>query len=225
MKDATVLFDLDGTVVDSAPDLIAATNHTLRCHGWEPVAPEIVRPAVSLGANSMILAGLSVHRHDPETDELDRMRGVFLDYYTEHLVVETRAFPGFVESAAVLRAAGVRLAICTNKREDLARGLLGALELTALFEVIAGRDTFPVCKPDAGHLLGALAMLGGDPARTVMVGDSTPDAEAARAARLPFIAVSFGYDADPAGLGPDVLINHYSELVPAVEQLIRRRNA
>ncbi|MEJ2116483.1 MAG: HAD-IA family hydrolase [Alphaproteobacteria bacterium] len=221
MKNATVLFDLDGTMVDSAPDLIKATNFTLQQYGWEPVAGDIIRPAISVGAVSMIMAGLGAHGAKPGTEQIEQMRDVFLDYYVKHLSVESRAFPGFLEAAKTLRAEGARLGVCTNKREDLALHLLRELQLDELFEAVTGRDTFAVCKPHPGHLLGALEMMGGDPERAVMVGDSVPDAEAARSAKMPFVGVSFGYEADAARLEADVIIDHYSELAPALRRVFR----
>lgn len=220
MKDAAILFDLDGTMVDSAPDLIKATNFTLRQHGWEPVAADIIRPSISVGAVSMIKAGLDAQRATPSPEEIERMRVVFLDYYVEHLTDDSRAFPGLTEVVSELRETGLKLGVCTNKREDLARQLLDKLQLSELFDAITGRDTFAVCKPHPGHLLGALEMMGGDQERAVMVGDSAADAEAARSAKLPFIAVNFGYDANPASLEPDVMIDHFYELVPAVRRLL-----
>jgi len=220
MQDATVIFDLDGTMVDTAPDLIAAANHTLGVFGMAPVEARIIQPALSLGAKAMIRAAITEHSRTADAETLSIMTERFVEYYSEHIAVGSRIFPGLVEALTALRGGGTRLGVCTNKREALARKLLAELRLDHYFDAIAGVDTFPVHKPDAGHLLGTIAMAGGAPARSVMIGDSPVDAAAARNAKVPFVAVSFGYGEMPADLlEPDAVINSFADLVPALRAL------
>ena len=222
MKDAAILFDLDGTMVDSAPDLIRATNHTLSMYGFPPAGAEVIRAAVSQGARAMMAAALGSAGHSPETADLDRMFDVFIAHYEANIAVDSRPYPGFAEAAGALRAEGARLGVCTNKRQANAVKLLAELELDVLFGAIAGRDVFPVYKPHPGHLLGTIERLGGHPARAVMIGDSSVDGEAARAAGVPFIAVSFGYGdgIGDAAEGADAVIDSYAELLPAIRRLL-----
>ncbi len=220
MRDATIIFDLDGTMVDTAPDLIAATNHTLQHHGMAPVAARIVQHAVGVGAKAMIQAAMTELGVKADAETLSVMTDEFIAYYGAHIAVGSRVFPGLVEALSALREAGARLGVCTNKREWLTLRLLAALQLDRYFDAIAGADTFPVRKPDARHLLGTIAMAGGDPARAVMIGDSSADAGAARNAKVPFVAVSFGYGESPVEvLEPDAVINSFAELVPVLRQL------
>ena len=154
LKDATIVFDLDGTLVDTAPDLTNALNHALTRRGQAPVSAATVRSLVGLGASVMIEEGL---RRAGATDDLDAMLAEFLIHYEANIAAESRPFPGAVAALERLAAAGARLAVCTNKREYLSRRLLQELGLDGYFGAIAGRDTFPVAKPDPGHLTGAIA--------------------------------------------------------------------
>lgn len=226
MRDLTLVFDLDGTLVDTAPDLIHSTNHALASLGHPPVAPAIVRPWISFGARRMIeeaLVSLGDSRTAPEIDTaLDR----FLEFYAANIAVDSRPFPGTVAALDRLAARGVKLAVCTNKRESLTLSLLDALGLTGKFAAIAGRDTFPVSKPHADHLTGAIRLAGGDAARAVMVGDSEVDVATAKAAGIPVVAVSFGYTGIPLDeLAPDAIIDHYDELDAAVARIVQARAA
>jgi phosphoglycolate phosphatase len=225
MKDATVIFDLDGTMVDTAPDLIAAANHVLGRFGMAPVEARIVQPAVGLGAKAMILAAMTERGRPPDAETLDLMTRQFIEFYSDNIAVGSRIFPGLAEALALLRNEGARLGVCTNKREALALKLLAELGLDHAFDAIAGADTFSVRKPDAGHLLGTIAMAGGDPARAAMIGDTSIDAAAARNARLPFVAVSFGYGDRPAeALQPDAVIHSFADLLPVLRRLFAGQN-
>jgi phosphoglycolate phosphatase len=227
MQDLTVVFDLDGTLVDTAPDLVGATNHALADLGLAPVSAHLLRPWISFGARRMIVEAL-VHSGGTRPDtEVDRLLDVFLGYYEANIARESRPFPGAIEAISTLAGAGARLAVCTNKRESLSRALLNELDLDRHFHGLAGRDTFPVCKPHPDHLLGAIRLAGGDPARAVMIGDSAVDICTAKAAHVPVVAVSFGYTEIPvAELGPDRVIDHYNALLPAIRDLhaARERN-
>jgi phosphoglycolate phosphatase len=223
MAPLTVVFDLDGTLVDTAPDLIRATNHVMGLVGLSPVPEHEIRPLVSFGSKRMIERGLELHGRPLPADEIDRLWRTFLDFYAENIAVDSRPYPMIEATLDDLAARGVRLAVCTNKLEGLSRTLLDTLGLADRFAAICGRDTFAVCKPHPGHLTGAIAQAGGDPARAVMVGDSDTDVDTARAARIPIIGVTFGYtDVPMRELAPDALIEHYAEFGTALRGLIAR---
>ncbi len=221
MQDVTVVFDLDGTLVDTAPDLVNATNHVLAARGLNPVALSELRGWVSFGARRMIVEALKAHDSDRSEAEVDEMLDAFISHYAENIAVDSRPFPGMIAALDSLRGAGALLSVCTNKRESLSRQLLASLGVMDRFSGLAGRDTFPVCKPDPAHVTGAIALAGGRPERAVMVGDSLNDVAAAKAAGVPVIAVSFGYTDVPArDLGADIVIDHFAELPAAVRRLI-----
>ena len=220
LKDATIVFDLDGTLVDTAPDLSNALNHVLTARGHDPVPAAAVREAVGRGARAMIEEALE---RAATQDDVDRMLADFLVHYEANIAAESRPFPGAVAALERLSSAGARLAVCTNKRESLTRMLLQALELQDYFAATAGRDTFGVSKPDPGHLLGVIAAAGGEPSRAVMVGDSAVDIAAARGAGVPSILVTFGYcPPPPEGPHADAVIEHFDGLEEAALPLLKR---
>jgi phosphoglycolate phosphatase len=219
LKGATIVFDIDGTLIDTAPDLTNALNHVLTARGHHPVAPDVVRAAAGRGARAMIEEALRLARVE---DDIDRMLAGFLAHYEANIAPESRPFPGALEALDRLAAAGARLAVCTNKRERLTRTLLQALEIEDYFVALAGRDTFPVSKPNPGHLLGVIAAAGGDPSRALMVGDSAVDIRTAQGAHVPSILVSFGYaPPPPEGPRPDAVIGHFDELQGRALSLFR----
>lgn len=220
MHDLTVVFDLDGTLVESAPDLIAATNHVLALVGLAPVEDRDVRNRISFGARAMIVHGLALRSEVLPDAEIDRLLVRFLEHYGDNIATGSRPYPGLEASLDEIAARGARLAVCTNKQEAPSRKLLGALGLSRRFQAIAGRDTFPVCKPHPDHLFGAVRLAGGDPARAIMIGDSDTDIRTARAAGMPVIAVPFGYTDIPVHeLGPDLVLEHYRDLPAAIERV------
>ena len=220
MRDLTVVFDLDGTLVETAPDLIRATNHVLALVGLEPVAPAEIRPSISFGARAMIVRALEIKTARLSQQEIDRLFEAFLDHYSANIAVESHAFPGLERALDQLSGDGARLAVCTNKREGMSRLLLDTLGLSKRFAAIAGRDTFPVYKPHPDHLTGAIGLAGGDPALAVMVGDSATDIRTARAAAIPVVGVTFGYTDTPIEqLGADAVISHYDHLTEAVARI------
>lgn len=226
MQNATLVFDLDGTLVDTAPDLIAATNHALADLRLPPIPADTLRHAIGFGARRMIVEGLSQSGTTLPDAEVDRLLARFLAYYEPNIARESRPFDGAVETLERLRARGARLAVCTNKRLALAESLLGALGIDGLFAAVAGRDSFAVYKPHPDHIRGAVRMAGGDLARAVMVGDTGIDIAAARAAAVPVIGCTFGYAEEPmATLAPDIVIGHYDELEAAVATLLDRQAA
>ncbi|MFM9940635.1 MAG: phosphoglycolate phosphatase [Hyphomicrobiaceae bacterium] len=223
MRDLTIAFDLDGTLVETAPDLVRATNHALALAGLPAVTPASLRGTISFGARAMIEHGLAQHRHTLPTSRVDDLLGHFLAHYADNIATESHAYPGLERALAHIAARGVAFVVCTNKQEGLSRKLLDELQMTHFFAAIAGRDTFPVYKPHPDHLTGAIRLAGGDPARAIMVGDSDTDIKTARAAGIPVIGVPFGYTDVPIhALDPDIVIDHYDDLERAVERLHRR---
>ena len=218
----TIVFDLDGTLVDTGPDLTDALNHALRALGRPPVAEAAVRDMVGSGALKLIERGLAATGADAE--ELRRaMMPLFLDHYAANIAARSRPYPGCEAALAALAEAGCRLAICTNKRTDLSRLLVDALGWSGRFAAIVGSDAVPARKPDPGHLLAAIAAAGGDPADALFVGDTHFDSQAAQAAGIPFVAVAFGFAAEPVeGLGADAVIDHFDALVPAIRRILAR---
>ena len=178
LRDATIVFDLDGTLVDTAPDLTNALNDALTRRGNATISQETIRSAVGFGARVMIEEAL---RRAGAAEDIDEMLAEFLAHYEANIAAESRPFPGAVASLEALAASGARLAICTNKREYLTRKLLEAFGIQHYFQGIAGRDTFAVSKPDPGHLIQVIAQAGGEPSRAVMVGDSDVDQRCKRA--------------------------------------------
>jgi phosphoglycolate phosphatase len=221
LKDATIVFDLDGTLVDTAPDLTEALNHVLRRRGHDAVSAETIRAAVSHGARVMIEEGL---RRLQAEDDIEQMLAEFLIHYEANIAAKSRPFPGAKRALEWLASKGAKLAVCTNKREHLSRKLLQALQFDRYFHAIAGRDTFAVSKPNPAHLTGAIALAGGRPDIAVMVGDSHIDYMTAEAARIPIVLVSFGYGPPlPKGAYADCMIDHFSELKPRVDWLVGER--
>jgi len=215
-----VVFDLDGTLVDTGPDLTASLNHALGRLGRQTVTEAAVRDMVGLGAAKLLERGLdATGGGTPElvAEGLDS----FLSYYAANICVHSRPFAGVEAAMDRLADMGVRLAICTNKPEALSRALVDALGWTGRFAANIGGDTLAVRKPDPAHVHEAVQRGGGG--RAAFVGDSIVDVTAARAAGVPVVTVGFGFADRPADqLGGDVLIHHYDELLPALASLVRR---
>ena len=216
----TLVFDLDGTLVDTAPDLIAAANHVMAETGRPPAADSVLRPAVSHGALAMVRAAIGPEAKDWPEEKLYPLFEAFIAYYERHIADVSRPFPGLLAALDRASAAGHTLAVCTNKREKLARQLLTELGMIGRFAAISGRDTFTVYKPDPGHLTQTIALAGGTDGRAVMVGDSSVDVATAKAARIPVVAVGFGYsEPHVSTFAPDLLIHHYDEFDGAIARL------
>jgi phosphoglycolate phosphatase len=210
----TVVFDLDGTVADTSGDLITATNYALASEGF-PAAPEAaIKPGVGYGTRAMLRAALKASAASGVLEEtMARMAARLVDYYSDHIAERTTLFPGFLACVEVLKADGALIALCTNKRESLARKLCKALNIDNLFDALAGGDSFPVHKPHPGHIIRVIEQAGGRPGLGVMVGDSEADVAAAMAAHIPCVAVRFGYAAVSAeALGANATIGHFQEL-------------
>ena len=221
----TIAFDLDGTLVDSAPDLVTALNVVLAEAGFGPVGLQHARNLVGGGARLMIERGLAQHGAKFSPAETDRMLARFLAYYEHHIADHSRPFPDAKIVLEELVRAGANLLVCTNKLERYSVKLLDAMGLASYFSVVAGADTFPVRKPNPGHLLLAIERAGGDPTAAVMIGDSQPDVATARAAGIPVIVVSFGYsDVPPAELEGDRLVDRIAEVPAAAAALLGARH-
>jgi phosphoglycolate phosphatase len=216
----TAVFDLDGTLADTAQDLIATLNTVLAGEGLPEVPFRRARDLIGAGARPLIERGFELAGRSLDQPTLDRLYRRFLDHYHAHIAVHTVLFDGVLPALAALEREGFILAVCTNKLEAHAVELLRKLDLAPRFACIAGKDTFPVFKPDPGHLLETIRTAGGDPSRAVMVGDSRTDVDTARAAGVPVVGVSFGYTNVPMReLGPDALIDHFDALAPAIGRL------
>ncbi len=213
----TIVFDLDGTLVDTAPDLISTLNLILSREGLPPMAYDAARRLIGGGARSMIERALAAEGRACSKAELDRLFGAFIEYYAAHIADRSRPFPDVEAALAALANAGHRLAVCTNKLERLSVRLLGLLNLTRHFAAICGQDTFGVQKPDPQMLRLTIQRAGGNPARAIMVGDSGTDVRVSRAATVPIIAVDFGYSEVPiATLNPDRVIGSFADLAAAI---------
>jgi phosphoglycolate phosphatase len=217
-----VVFDLDGTLVDTAPDLISALNFVLHREGLPPVPMHAARNMIGAGARKLIERGLEVEGRTVTQDVLARMTRDFIDYYAEHIADASRPFEGLETALDDLAKSGYRFAVCTNKLEWLSKLLLDRLGLSARFSAICGADTFGVSKPDPAILRETVARAGGVLSGTIMVGDAGPDVGVARRAGIPVIGVEFGYtDVPIAELKPDRLIGHMKDLPAAVESLMK----
>lgn len=215
----TILFDLDGTLVDTAPDLAGAMNHVLASLGRPRLPVDMVRHLVGHGARALIARGLEV-TGAARPDLVEPAMPLFLEHYAAHIADGSRPFDGVETALDGLAAAGCRLAICTNKPTGLARSLVAALGWQQRFAAVIGQDLAPRPKPDAAHVLVTLAACDADAASAAFVGDSATDAGAARNAGLPLVLVSFGYSDVPADtLGADALIDHFDQLLPALAGL------
>jgi len=216
----TIAFDLDGTLVETAPDLVGALNVILIEQGMAPAPMTAVRQLVGHGLRGMLLRAFAMADRSITEDQIAQLRPRIVEVYRARIAQESRPFPGCLESLADLRARGALLAVCTNKPEALARLLLDELDMTGLFDAIVGGDTLPVQKPDPAPLLAAIAGAGGDPARAVLVGDASPDVGAAKAAGVPCVICTFGYnDLPPDELGGDVVISHFDALAGVITDI------
>jgi phosphoglycolate phosphatase len=222
----TIVFDLDGTLVETAPDLISALNYVLDREGLRPIPLQAARNMIGAGARRLIERGLEAEGRAMTVKEIDRMTVDFIDYYAEHIADASRPFEGLESALDDLTASGCRLAVCTNKLEWLSKRLLDQLGLSPRFAAICGADTFGVAKPDPAILQQTVARAGGQLASTIMVGDSGTDIGVARRAGVPVIGVSFGYtDVPIAEFKPDGLIHHMRDLPAAIGALNSHRNS
>jgi phosphoglycolate phosphatase len=222
MQNWTLVFDLDGTLVDTAPDLVASTNHVMNRLGLQCVAEADIRPYVGHGALAMMERAAAAQGRPLSQPELYGLFEVFIAHYTANIANLSKPYDGVEAALKTCKDNGAVLAVCTNKLEAHARAVLGALDMAHYFSAVTGRDSLNVFKPDPGHLTGTIALAGGHTLRAIMVGDSETDVRTAQAANIPVIAVDFGYSAEPiASFNPDAVISHYDDLTGTAQTLMR----
>ena len=216
----TIAFDLDGTLIDTAPDLIDTLNVVLAAENMPPVPFAEARQFIGGGARRMIERALELEGRKCTNPEMDRLYAAFIEHYAAHIADRSQPFPQLETTLESLLAAGHRLAVCTNKLEWLSVRLLKILELTRYFAAICGQDTFGMQKPDPEILRRTILRAGGELPYAIMIGDSGTDIRTARAAALPVIAVDFGYTEVPiATLQPDHIISSFAELPPIIAEM------
>ena len=216
-----IVFDLDGTLVDTAPDLIGSLNAVLTGEGMAPLPLSSARNLIGGGARKLLERGLEAEGRTVTAAEMERLLADFIAHYADHIADQSRPFEGLETALDQLSAAGCLLAVCTNKREWLSKRLLDKLGLSDRFAVVCGADTFGVSKPDPVILRQTVVRAGGQMASTIMVGDAGTDVGVARRAGVPVIGVTFGYTEVPiAQLNPDIVISHMRELPGAVSGLL-----
>ena len=210
---ATIAFDLDGTLVDTAPDLVGAVNVLLEQHSLPTLPFELARVMIGRGARALIEQGFAAAGKPLSSDEAVGLTARFIDIYGGMISNESRVFDGVEATLDELARAGAALSVCTNKRTDLSVALLDALGLTSRFAAVIGSDKAPAPKPDGRHVITAIEAAGGLVGRSIMVGDSASDVGSARSAGVPSVVVSFGYtEIAASALGGDYLIDHFAEL-------------
>ena len=220
MPDRALIFDLDGTLVDTAPDLMRATNHVLATLGRSPITMDQVRSFVGQGARALIARGCEATGDPVQPRAVETLYQEFVIYYAANIAAESVPFPGLTSFLDRCRAEGLLLGVCTNKLESLSVRLLDALGLMKYFGAIVGPDTIGIAKPDPRPYFETLRRLGAPNAPSILIGDSETDILTARAAGVPVIAVPFGYTPRPVSeYGPDILVTHYDEMWPAIARL------
>lgn len=217
----TIAFDLDGTLVDSAPDLIGTLNRMLVEEGLPPVPMDSASTLIGSGARALLVHGFEAAGAPVERAKSDELFERFLVDYAAHIADGSQPFEGVVETLERLSQRGAILVVATNKRSDLSELLLGKLDLTRHFAAIVGPDRVSARKPSGAHLKEAVAIAGGDPERAIMVGDAAPDADAARDAGMPCILTTFGFTPTPVeDLGGDVLIDAFEDVEEAIDGIL-----
>ncbi len=218
----TIIFDLDGTLIDTAPDLTAALNAVLIREGLPTVPLGQVRHMVGQGARVLIESALTSHGISFDPDRVTDLFKHFLEYYEANIAEASRPFDGVVYQLQTLSRRGHKLGVCTNKPEALSHKLLTELDMEKYFPVVLGADSKPYRKPDPRHLFDTVAELGGNPWDSVLIGDSETDAKTAQAANIPVILVSFGYSEIPIhDLNANVVIDHFESLQDALAKCAR----
>lgn len=215
-----IVFDLDGTLAETAADLVATLNFILSREGLPTVSTQDARKMVGMGARKLISRGFEAGGASIDDARLEVLFRDFLDHYEEHVAVHSHLYEGVERALDQFEAAGFSFAVCTNKIEAPSVKLLQALGVAQRFRAICGQDTFAWWKPDPRALLSTIDRAGGDPRACVMVGDSRTDIDTAKAAKIPVVAVDFGYtDVHVSQLGPDKVISHFDQLWEAVAEV------
>lgn len=217
----TFAFDLDGTLVETAPDLVGTLNRLLAQQDLPPVPIESARNLIGHGAVALLKRGFEAAGAHWDEAASPALLEAFLADYLEHIADHSTAYPGSIEALERLAARGAILCVATNKPTDLAIALFDAIGLSDRFAVICGPQSVSAKKPDAAHIRETVLMAGGDPGRAIMIGDSITDLDAARATGLPCILTTFGYTDTPAAdLGADAVIAHFDELHATIDRLL-----
>ena len=220
----TVLFDLDGTLIDTAPDLMNAHNHVMQKFGYETKSTDEIRNLVGKGAASMIGRSLW-NQARKELKKIDdekiksKMVDEFIDYYGKNIAVESKLLPGVLEFLKWCKKNNISMAVCTNKTEHLAVDLLKQINVYDYFEYVAGYNTFDYCKPDPRHLTNVIEIIQGELKKSIMIGDSETDSESAKAAGLPFILVEDGYTDKTIN---EIYHNHLIKDFKGIDQIIKK---
>jgi phosphoglycolate phosphatase len=214
-----LIFDLDGTLVDTAPDLLGALNAILIREGRRPVDHADLRHLVGYGARTMLTEAFKMTGDAMDETRLPYLIDEYIDHYRRHVAVASRPFPGVDETLTALKARGFRLGVLTNKPQELTDLLLPALDLDRYFDAIHGAGRYSYNKPDARVFHHVMDELGGGPA--LMIGDSITDLQTARAAQVKVILVSFGYTPEPAHtLGADAVVDHFADIPAVADRLL-----
>ena len=222
----TVLFDLDGTLVDTAPDLMNAHNHVMKKYGYENKSTEDIRKLVGKGSASLIgrsVWGQAKKEFSLVNDQIIKKEMVkeFIDYYANNIAVESKLVNGTLEFLNWSKKNNISMGVCTNKQEYLSIDLLKKLKIYGYFEYVAGSDTFDYCKPDPRHLTNVIEIMQGDINKSIMIGDSETDAESAKAAGIPFILLEDGYtEKKVSEIYHDYLIKDYVNIEEIISKYI-----
>jgi len=220
LDNASITFDLDGTLVDTAPDLIRVLNETIDVDGLAPVPVESARNLIGYGSMALIKKAYENVGTDLPEDRALNLQQTFLDLYADSLSQCSKPYDGVPEVLVALKRAGARLSVCTNKPGAMARPLLKQLELAPFFDRIIGRGDVDACKPSPQHIFKAVGHRGTSP--IIMVGDGAPDIYAAKAAKVPVILMSYGYS--PVSVhtfGADAVLRNFRDLLPALKDVLK----
>lgn len=217
----TIVFDMDGTLVDTAPDLLNATNHVLGLAGRSSITLPQIRSIIGSGAKAMMRQGFELTGAPAREEQIEKLWDPFIAHYQANITAESHLFAGCREALDGLLVSGASLAVCTNKIKRLADQVLRELAVAELFDVCFGADSVPERKPNGDHILRTLQASGGNPDRAIMIGDSQTDEKAARNAGLPFIFVPFGYGPGTRDqVQAAAVVEDYSDLIAAVQQIV-----
>ncbi len=207
-QNLTILFDLDGTIINTAPDLMAAHNHVMRKFGYEEKKMADIKSLAGKGAWVMMQRSFKEKIHDENLKK--NMTKEFINFYSKNIDKNSKPIKGLIEFLKWAKSNKINMAICTNKQERLANDLLTKLDLIKYFDFVAGSDTFDFNKPDARHLTNVVEILEGNLKKTIMVGDSEVDEMAAMNANLPFVLIEGGYTGKtPKEIKHDFLIKDF----------------
>jgi len=222
----TILFDLDGTLIDTAPDLMNAHNHVMKKFGYESKSGKEIKALIGKGAGVMISRSLWSSakielKNIKEKETKEKMVKEFVNYYGKNILIESKLIKGVKEFLIWCKDKNISMGICTNKQEHLAVDLLKKIEIFNFFEYVAGCNTFDYCKPDPRHLTSVIEIMGGDIKKTIMVGDSEVDANSAHNASLPFVLLEDGYtDVKVSQIKHNYLIKNFVGLNKIIEKYI-----